>query len=692
MVIKGDFNDILNNEEKVEGPVRWEGSFTAFRSFVSQNGLWDLNHSGNHVSWRGTRYCHFIRSRLDRSMANCSWSEAFPMGRSSYLRFEGSDHRPLLTYFNNSRTRKKGLFRFNRTLTENAEVTELVDETWNQDPLRSVIAKLNACRKGIINWTKERNRKSNQIIVESQAALEELLSAAAPDLPRIEVINKTLSDAYREEEAFWRQRSRIQWLKNGDRNTGFFHSATRQRRMQNSFTVLEDGNGTAVYEEEQISGVVADYYRTLFTTNGNQNFSIVDEVIDKMITPEMNRCLTSIPSEMEIREAAFSINGGKAPGPDGFSAKFYQAYWHIIGADVSRDIRLFFETYCLHPQQNKTHIRMIPKISAPRKVADYRPIALCNSHYKIIAKILTRRLKPLLPNLISNTQSAFVSDRAITNNVLITHETLHFLRTSDAKKFCSMAIKTDMSKAYDRIEWGFLRAILARFGFDEKWISWIMACVETVSYSFLINGSPRGRIVPSRGLRQGDPLSPYLFILCTELLAGLCEKAQQQGKLRGIRVARGCPLITHLLFADDTMFFCQSSPKCVTALKEIIRAYEYVSGQQINYAKSSITFSAKTPTEVKTRVKTELNIEAEGGIGKYLGLPELFGRKKRDIFASIVDRIRQRIRHWSTKFLSGAGKQILLKTVLSAMPCYVMSCFKLPSSLCKQIQSLLTRF
>ena len=349
MVIKGDFNDILNNEEKVEGPVRWEGSFTAFRSFVSQNGLWDLNHSGNHVSWRGTRYCHFIRSRLDRSMANCSWSEAFPMGRSSYLRFEGSDHRPLLTYFNNSRTRKKGLFRFNRTLTENAEVTELVDETWNQDPLRSVIAKLNACRKGIINWTKERNRKSNQIIVESQAALEELLSAAAPDLPRIEVINKTLSDAYREEEAFWRQRSRIQWLKNGDRNTGFFHSATRQRRMQNSFTVLEDGNGTAVYEEEQISGVVADYYRTLFTTNGNQNFSIVDEVIDKKITPEMNRCLTSIPSELEIREAAFSINGGKTPGPDGFSAKFYQAYWHIIGADVSRDIRLFFETDCLHP-------------------------------------------------------------------------------------------------------------------------------------------------------------------------------------------------------------------------------------------------------------------------------------------------------------------------------------------------------
>lgn len=101
-------------------------------------------------------------------MANCSWSEAFPMGRSSYLRFEGSDHRPLLTYSSKSRSRKQGIFRFNRTLTENAEVIDLVEETWNQDPLRSVIAKLNACRQGIINWTKEMNRKSNQIIVEFQ--------------------------------------------------------------------------------------------------------------------------------------------------------------------------------------------------------------------------------------------------------------------------------------------------------------------------------------------------------------------------------------------------------------------------------------------------------------------------------------------------------------------------------------------
>lgn len=127
-LLTGDFNDILHNGEKVGGPVRFEGSFTAFRSFVTQNGLWDLKHTGELLSWRGHRHTHFIRSRLDRSMGNCAWSEAFPMGRCRYLRFEGSDHRPLISYFNANRVKKRGLFRFNRSLTEQEEVTQVVEE------------------------------------------------------------------------------------------------------------------------------------------------------------------------------------------------------------------------------------------------------------------------------------------------------------------------------------------------------------------------------------------------------------------------------------------------------------------------------------------------------------------------------------------------------------------------------------
>lgn len=141
------------------------------------------------------------------------------------------------------------------------------------------------------------------------------------------------------------------------------------------------------------------------------------------------------------------------------------------------------------------------------------------------------RLKPLLPKLISPYQYAFVADRAISDNILITHEVLHYLKPLKAKKHCMMAVKTDMSKAYDRIEWCFLQNVLCRLGFHQKWVQWIMECVKTVSYSFLINGGAKGRVLPSRGLRQGDPLSPYLFILCSEVLSRLCRRAQEDGSL-----------------------------------------------------------------------------------------------------------------------------------------------------------------
>lgn len=149
----------------------------------------------------------------------------------------------------------------------------------------------------------------------------------------------------------------------------------------------------------------------MFTTNEAVDFSLVEEVITPKIMGEMNDSLTAIPNDAEIKKAVFSIHGDKAPGLDGFSAKFYYAYWNIIGDDVSHDIRLFFETSVLHQRQNDTHIWLTPKGSTSRKVADYRPIALCNTHYKIIAKILTKRLQSLLHLLISASQSAFFPDR-----------------------------------------------------------------------------------------------------------------------------------------------------------------------------------------------------------------------------------------------------------------------------------------
>ncbi|XP_056864290.1 uncharacterized protein LOC130511362 [Raphanus sativus] len=616
----------------------------------------------------------------------------FPASCCNYLRYEGSDHRPLLTYLDAKKVKKRRPFRYDRRLNDNEDARKIIEEAWQKGAEETVEIKISRCRKEIIKWSKIQKEICTKAMILNQQELEKELSAAVPDSGRIVILTEALSKAYREEELFWRQRSRILWLQGGDRNSAFFHAVTKVRTARNQITTIENAEGVPTYEEEDVGKVFEKFYQQLYSSNGESDFSTVEETITCGVTEEMNDSICKIPDQEEVRQALFSINGGKAPGADGFSASFYQSFWSLLGPDIYREIRSFFTTGTMTPRINETHVCLIPKIEAPKTAAEYRPIALCTVRYKIIAKLLTKRLQQFLPSLISQHQTAFVPGRAISDNILVTHETLHYLKNSEAVKRCSMVIKTDMSKAYDRIEWDFLEQVLSKLGFRDICIRWIMECVTTVTYSFLINGAPQGMTTPSRGLRQGDPLSPYLFILCTEVLSGLCKIAQGNGRLLGLQVSQRSPYVNHLLFADDTMIFCKTNERNCRALSDILKRYELSSGQCINQSKSTITFSSKTPESIKERVKSALGITNEGGMGKYLGLPETFGRRKKDVFTGMVDKIRQRSQSWTTRFLSGAGKHVMLQSVLTALPTYSMSSFKIPISLCKRIQSILTRF
>jgi hypothetical protein len=251
---------------------------------------------------------------------------------------------------------------------------------------------------------------------------------------------------------------------------------------------------------------------------------------------------------------------------------------------------------------NATFIALIHKKTAPRCVTDFRPISLCNVSYKIIAKVLANRLKSILPHIISANQSAFIPGRLISDNIVAAYEILHAMQSRMWSKVGYMGIKLDMSKAYDKVEWSFLEAVMRRMEFPEIWINLIMGCVKSVSYSIIVNGQPVGNIKPSRGIRQGDPLSPYLFLLCAEALSAMLTRAEKKGVLTGVPTSKKGPTLSHFFFADDSLILCKANSVEWRRLTKILDKYEAASGQKLNKEKTSIFFSRNTSPEKRMEI------------------------------------------------------------------------------------------
>ena len=255
-----------------------------------------------------------------------------------------------------------------------------------------------------------------------------------------------------------------------------------------------------------------------------------------------------------------------------------------------------------------------------------------------------------------------------------------------------MAMKLDMSKAYDRVEWVFLQGMMKQMGFDARWIALIMECISTVSYSILINGEPSDIFHPSRGLRQGDPLSPYLFLICSKGLHSLLQKEADAGHIRGVSICKKGPRLTHIFFADDSLVFCRATLAECQIIQNLLDIYEKAFGQQLNQNKTGLFFSKSTPPSMLNLIKKFLGVQEIKQHKKYLGLPSLVGKHKKASLLFIKERVLAKLQGWKEQLLSQAGHEILLKAVIQAIPTFAMGCFKIPITLCEEIESLIRKF
>ena len=284
-----------------------------------------------------------------------------------------------------------------------------------------------------------------------------------------------------------------------------------------------DENDTWHENEDKIAEIITGYYQKLFTMSQPIISPEFLDAIHTGVTPQMNQMLTKVFTAVEVKKALDQMYSQKSPGSDGMPPLFYQHFWLVVGDSVVSCVLDFLNNGTAPLNFHETHIVLILKVKSPTKVSEYRHISLSNVVYILTSKVLANSLKTLLPSLITENQSAFLSERLITDNVLIAFEIMNTISQKKNGKTGSMALKLDMSKAFDRVEMSSLEQIMRKMGFHPKWITMVMNCVTSIKYSIHINGVPHGSITLFRGLHQREPSLSlfaffffFFFVLCVQ--------------------------------------------------------------------------------------------------------------------------------------------------------------------------------
>eukprot|EP00253_Pinus_taeda_P016400 PITA_16400 len=294
----------------------------------------------------------------------------------------------------------------------------------------------------------------------------------------------------------------------------------------------------------------------------------------------------------------------------------------------------------------------------------------------------------ILPGIISQEQSGSVEGRQILDNILLAQEMIHSLHS---RKVPGMLMQLDLSKAYDKVSWTYLEATLKDFGFNQPWIKWVLELIKSTSYSILVNGTPSMPFRPSRGIRQGDPLSPFLFVILMEGLSRFITKKKDEGQIRGLQPIRSCPATTHQQFVDDTMLHGTPTIKEATAYKNILHLFSKASGMEINFSKSTIFFF-NTHIAVQSHLSRLLGFRIGSLPSRYLGAPLTLKPWQKVHWEKILANKERRCKHWTNRALNFVGRLVLTKAILQAIPQYMLSILPAPKGVLDQIRCIQRAF
>ncbi|WRX25598.1 Reverse transcriptase domain - like 10 [Theobroma cacao] len=618
--------------------------------------------------------------------------------RIQHLNRDGSDHCPLLISCSKNQDKVPSSFRFLHAWVLHHGFKKSVEQNWNLpihgSGLQAFWAKQRRLKQSLKRWNKEvfGDIFHNLKVAEQRAVDCELIFQQEQSIGNRAAMNKAyaqLNHYLSAEELFWKQKSGIKWLVEGEHNTKFFHMRVKKKRIKSHIFKIQNSDGSWIEEPDAVKSSAVEFFSSLMKKEPCNMSRFDAPLIPAIISDSDNLSLCADPTREELKEAVFNIDKDSVAGPDGFSSYFYQQCWDTVANDLLDAVIDFFHGAELPRGITSTTIVLLPKNHNASKWSDFRPISLCNVLNKIITKILANRLAKVLPAIITDNQSGFVGGRLISDNILLAHELIGKIDRKSRGE--NIALKLDMMKAYDRLEWDFLFRMLEQLGFNSQWIFMIRRCISNCWFSLLINGGAVGYFKSERGLRQGDSISPLLFILATEYLSrGLNALFAQYPSLH---YASDCSMsVSHLAFADDILIFTNGAKSSLQKILKFLQEYEEISGQRINHSKNCFITHRNVANSGKQIIS-----QVTGFIHKclpitYLGVPLYKGPKKVILFDELVEKIRERIEGWDNKILSPSGCITLLRSVLSSLPIYLLQVLKPPICVIEKIDRMFNNF
>lgn len=694
-ILSGDFNVCLNLDE-----ISTAGSFSIdmreFQELVAVLDVFDLNYSGKFFTWWDCNVRSPTYKKLDRVLVNTDWTSMFSLSSAQFLARGLSDHSPSLINLGISGFHVPKPFQIFQHIIEHDQFLSTVEEAWNfqiqGDPWFILTSKLKRVKAAL----KKLNRNCGNLHTAVVDARTNLINFQTnlPDSPSADQfategqLCSKLQCAIDMEEVFLKQKSRVQWLDLGDGNNAFFHRHCKGRWNSNKIVMLQDIDGNEVSGHQGIAEIATSYFKHLLGTTHDVDSFDSTLNLPTLSTAQQGFLSTSF-HEDDILHTFKRMAKRKSPGPDGLTPEFFLASWSIIGKDVSSGILHFFDSLHLPRIINSVALALVPKCSNPSRIEEYRPISCCNSIYKCIAKMLARRLQKVLPSIISPNQTAFVPNRIIGDNIMLVQSICKDYHRNDGIPRCSF--KLDIHKAFDSINWDFMFKTLEKMLFPARFINWLRICITSCMISVKINGALEGFFPCKTGLRQGDPLSPYLFVICMEVMTVMLRTRIQDAPDFSFHWRTKQINLSHVIFADDIFLFCKGNSASIRILLDSVLSFSALSGLRLNSHKSQVFFCGVDDYTMRDTIQRYGFMRGTLPIS-YLGLPLITSRLNAQSCAPLIFRLCSKIESWTVRTLRYSGRLQLITSVLQGIQGYWSSFLFLPQGVLKKIQSVLAKF